>query len=140
MFLENLSQWQVEQRVPLSKKEYIWCIIDFQPDTNNPANICLFKVNNKNIRKRCEICSNLTTKTRYWHCSGIFIVNFEHISHLFGVFLLLTLNKQKLNERTPKPRIPFSPLFTYTSLFYTKILVYNGFIKPPVHWIGIDFN
>ena len=28
-----------------------------------PANIYLFKVNNKNIRKRCEICSKLTIKT-----------------------------------------------------------------------------
>ena len=29
------------------------------------------------------------------HCrrSGVFIVNFEHISHLFLVFLLLNLNK-----------------------------------------------
>ena len=26
--------------------------------------------------------------------SGVFIVNFEHISHLFLVFLLFTLNKQ----------------------------------------------
>ena len=25
--------------------------------------------------------------------SGVFIVNFEHVSHLFLVFLLLTLNK-----------------------------------------------
>ena len=23
-----------------------------------------------------------------WHCSGIFVVNFEHISHLVLVFLL----------------------------------------------------
>ena len=29
----------------------------------------------------------------YSRHSGIFIVNFEHISHLFLVFLLLTLNK-----------------------------------------------
>ena len=29
----------------------------------NPGNIYLFKVNNKNTRKRCEICSKLTTKT-----------------------------------------------------------------------------
>ena len=29
---------------------------------NNPANIYFFKVNNKNTRKRCEICSNLTIK------------------------------------------------------------------------------
>ena len=31
--------------------------------TNVPANTCLFKVNNRNSRKRCEIYSNLTIKT-----------------------------------------------------------------------------
>ena len=30
--------------------------------------------------------------SRHWRRSGIFIVNFEHISHLVLVFLLLTLN------------------------------------------------
>ena len=30
---------------------------------NNPANIYLFKVNNRNTIKRCEICSELTIKT-----------------------------------------------------------------------------
>ena len=30
---------------------------------NNPANIYLLKVNNRNTRKRCEICSKLTIKT-----------------------------------------------------------------------------
>ena len=29
-------------------------------------------------------------------CSGVFIVNFKHISHLFLVFLLLTLDKYML--------------------------------------------
>ena len=29
---------------------------------------------------------------RHWRRSGIFIVDFEHISHLVLVFLLLTLN------------------------------------------------
>ena len=29
----------------------------------NPTNIYLFKVNNRNTRKRCEICSKLTIKT-----------------------------------------------------------------------------
>ena len=28
-----------------------------------PANIYLFKVSNRNTRKRCEICSKLTVKT-----------------------------------------------------------------------------
>ena len=39
----------------------------------------MFKVNNKVVQ---------------WRRSGIFIVNFEHISHLALVFLLLTLSKQ----------------------------------------------
>ena len=46
--------------------------------------ICLLKVNNRNTRTRCEVCSKLAT--------DIFDVNFEPISHLALVFLLLTLN------------------------------------------------
>ena len=42
------------------------------------AGIYLLKVNNRN--------------TNDWRPSGIFIVNFEHISHLVPVFLLLTAN------------------------------------------------
>ena len=61
-----------------------------------PAGIYLFKVNNRNTRTRCEICSKLTINTperRQWRRSGVFIVNFEHISHLVLVFLMLTLNR-----------------------------------------------
>ena len=57
--------------------------------------IYLLKVGNRNTRTRCEICSKLKIKTperHHWHLSGIFILNFEHISHLVLVFLLLTLN------------------------------------------------
>ena len=64
--------------------------------TYYPANIYLLKFNNRNTRKRCEICSKLTIKTPEWRQrrrSGILISNFEPISHLFLVFLLLTLNK-----------------------------------------------
>ena len=43
----------------------------------------MFKVDNKNTRKRR---------------SGVFIVNFEQISHLFLVFLLLPMNKYMLVE------------------------------------------
>ena len=62
----------------------------------NPANIYMFKFNNRNTRKRCEICSKVTIKIPEWcqcYRSGVFIVNFEHISHLFLVFLLWSLNK-----------------------------------------------
>ena len=61
----------------------------------------MFKVNNKNIRRRCEICSKLTIKTserRHWGRSSVFIVNFEYISHLVLVFLLLTLSRLILAE------------------------------------------
>ena len=64
--------------------------------TQYPVNIYLLKVNNRNIRKRCEMCSKLviwTPKQRQWRRSGDFIVNFEHISHFFLVFLLLILTK-----------------------------------------------
>ena len=52
--------------------------------SHNPANIYLFKFNNRNTGKKCEICSELTVKTperRQWRRFGIFIFNFEHISH-----------------------------------------------------------
>ena len=57
-----------------------------------PVNIYLFKVNNRNTRKRCEICSKLTIKTSDVG-SGAFNVNFLMLTLLFQVFLLLTLNK-----------------------------------------------
>ena len=53
----------------------------------NPAGNYMFKVNNRNTRTRCKICSKLTIKT------PVFIVNVEHISHLVVVFLLLTLSR-----------------------------------------------
>ena len=66
-----------------------------------PANMYLFKVkvNSRSTRKRCEICLKITIKTPgrdQQRRSGIFVFKFEHTSHLFLVFLLLTLNKYML--------------------------------------------
>ena len=64
--------------------------------TDISANMCLFKINNRNIRKWFEVCSKLTINIPEQHegrRSSVFVVNFEHISHLFLVFLLLTLKK-----------------------------------------------
>ena len=61
-----------------------------------PTNIYLFKVNNRNTRRRCEICSKLTIKTPercHWRPIGVFVDNLEHISQPFLVFLLLNFNK-----------------------------------------------
>ena len=57
-----------------------------------PVGIYMFKGNNRNTRTRCKICSKLTSGGYRWHRSGVFIVNFEHISHIVLVFLLLTLS------------------------------------------------
>ena len=57
-----------------------------------PAGIYLLKVNNRNTRRRCEIYSKLTIKTPerpHLGCSGVFIINFEHISWgRSGVFIV----------------------------------------------------
>ena len=61
-----------------------------------PAGNYMFKVNNRNSKTGCEICSRLTIKTpELHHCgrSGVFIVNFDHISHLFVVFLLISFSR-----------------------------------------------
>ena len=64
-------------------------------ECSNPrAGNYIFKGNNRNTRTRCEICSKLTIKTperRHWRCCGVFIVDFEHISHLVLVFPSLIL-------------------------------------------------
>ena len=47
----------------------------------NLVGIYLLKVNNRNTRIRCEICSKLTIKTpeRSQTCSSVSIVNFEQV-------------------------------------------------------------
>ena len=66
-------------------------------DNASSAGIYLLKDNYGSPRTKCEICSKLTVKTpkrRHWRRSGVFIVNFKHISHLALMFLLLSLNMQ----------------------------------------------
>ena len=68
----------------------LYCKIETIPTGNY-----MLKVNNRNTRTRCEICSELIIKIperRQWLRFGIFIVNFEHIPHLVLVLLLLTLS------------------------------------------------
>ena len=40
-----------------------------------------------------QVNHNNTRTTSFWRLLGVLIVNFEHISHLFLGFLLLTFNK-----------------------------------------------
>ena len=64
--------------------------------SNAPLN-----VNNHSRTQPAITCKKLTIETleqgvkyvrHHWRHSGVFIVNFEHISQLALVFLLLTLN------------------------------------------------
>ena len=59
---------------------------------NNPAGIHLFKGNNKNTRTMCSLFRIINKDTRMTSF-GVFIVKFEHISHLLPVLSLLILNK-----------------------------------------------
>ena len=72
-------------------------VVKIEKNTGSyPAGNYMFKFNNGNTRTRYEIFSKLTIKTPerpQWRRSGVFIVNFEHISHLVLLFLLLTLNR-----------------------------------------------
>ena len=63
-----------------------------QLEVSNLENIPMVEVNNGNTRRKCGICSELTIKTPERRRSGVFIINFERISHLFLLFLLLALN------------------------------------------------
>ena len=54
--------------------------------------------------EKSEIRSELikTPGRRHGHHSSVFIVNYEHISHLFLVFLLLTLKVNASWEEDPE--------------------------------------
>ena len=60
-----------------------------------------------------------TTDRRYWRRSGVFIINFEHISYLVIVFLLLTLNMTT----------PVGMSFTNCAKNHSKILALSCQLK-----------
>ena len=47
---------------------------------SNQANIYLFSVNDRNTRKRCEICSELAIKTPEHTFSSVSIADFEQVN------------------------------------------------------------
>ena len=52
--------------------------------------VCFHNYNHRHMKFAQEFIETV----HHWHRSGVSIVNFEHISHLFLVFLLLTLSMQ----------------------------------------------
>ena len=93
------------------------------------ANIYLFKIKDRNTRKR-------------WG----FFVNFENVSHLFLAFLVLPLNKQMLARLLPLWNYSFLKFlisFTNNDLYSlphmtSRILVNNGMSKSLWFVISMD--
>ena len=62
---------------------------------SQPANACEIysKLTIKTSERRHSKSTIKTPERRQWRRSDVFIVNFEHISHLVLVFLVLTLSR-----------------------------------------------
>ena len=63
---------------------------------NNSLLKFTFSKSTMETRTMCEICPEVTIKTQERHYrgrSGLFVINFEEISHIALVFPVLTLNK-----------------------------------------------
>ena len=93
--------------------------------------IYLFKVNNSNTRKMCEICSKLTIKTREWrhgHHYNVFIVNFEYVSHFSLVFLLLTLNKEMFAGISAEWIFEYNKHLCFWAKFWKQCVVFGQFV------------
>ena len=97
------------------------------------VSIYLFKVDNGSARITWEIFSKLTIKRperRQWHCSGVFIVNTEQISHIVLVFSLwFWTNKSwlsrkcKISTHTKNLNIHF--VFVAGLLYLIALIVYS---------------
>ena len=98
----------------------------------NPAGTYLLKFNDRNIKAKFETCSKLTkttSKWRQWCHSSVFIVNFEFISHIVLVFLLLTLGK----------KVPVGNKFPYLSRTYQKPCIYSSWNQNKIWRKGRSF-
>ena len=81
------NTFRVKTIVPLLTLSETWLRIGSLPCLNS-ANIYLFELKNRNTRERCEICPEFNNDVIL-----VFFFKFEHISQLFLVFLVLSLNK-----------------------------------------------
>ena len=66
----------------------------------------MFIGNSRNTRTRCDVCSKLAIKTPERRRSGVFIADFEHISHLtyFKPSSVSIVNFEQVNAYPRKPK------------------------------------
>ena len=111
---ELLSIWQEHE----SSVNMLKLIMPFLK-SENPSGIYLFKANNWDTGKMCEISSMLIMTPKQHH--SIFFVNFEQISHIDIVFPMLTLNNYKpvLND------YPCGITKIHKGFIYSRVYIYT---------------
>ena len=94
-YLETRFFSKISRKAPMSDSLMSYA------DSIYPAGNYMFKVNNRNSRTRCELCSKLTIKIperRHDVVLVSLLITLKHISHLVLVFILnivhITLNVQ----------------------------------------------
>ena len=58
----------------------------------------MFKINNRNTGKSCEICSKLTVKTFFTPFSTVSIVDFEQVNVIWDISISFYLKKISFNS------------------------------------------
>ena len=105
----------------------------------------MFKDNNKDTRTT----PMASFWCRQWHRSGVFIVNFEHISHLALVFLLLTCNGwlciNATRFCTRVRNLFFRKIIRNEKLFQSLLWIFSTLLKTcqqiiRVGWLQLNKN
>ena len=102
----------------------------------NSAGFWSFRVNNRNPKLMCGICSKLTIKTpkrHHWRHSSVFIINFGQISHIALVFPLLTMSKRRLNTQLIFTCLYITP-FSIVSIVDFEQIIIRGVVFTKLNW------
>ena len=96
----------------------------FRTAISDPANIYLFKVNNRKTRKRCEICSKLTMKIpeRRPDVVLVFLLLILNIFHAFFLFFYWWL-------WTSKCFLGNNSKFLIGGLFHIRVIMFTVIVK-----------
>ena len=96
----------------------------------------MFRVNNRNTRKRCEICAKLTIKTAF---PSVSIVDFEQVNVSWVmIFLYQTIwNLGRLND-THREKLCFIQISTRMAgwLLLTFLICLHNELSSIIHFIN----
>ena len=90
-----------------------------------PAGIYLLRVNNRNARTRCEICSKFTP------CSSVSIVNFEHV--ILWELFSETVNDYSFHKKLPRRSSKYISHLNLMSSKRTSINIYGQCINKSIN-------